>query len=152
MQIRDKNIIWMETMPCSLFMTGSVVIITFTGLLTCILLIIGMMTKQWIFLLPWQVYHVTIILPCWGGGLYVAVHYSVLVDGEDTFIAYLALSLMLAGILIICLWVLVVQLSFRMKCRRQVDKPVVDMRTSPSSIHLSLTVILDRDRSMGVVR
>ena len=56
----------------SLAVMGAVLVITFMGLLTCLLLILGVRTEQRLLLLPWQLYHCGVILACFGGGLYQA--------------------------------------------------------------------------------
>ena len=54
----------------SLAVMGAVLVITFMGLLTCLLLVLGVRTEQRLLLLPWQLYHCGVILACFGGGLY----------------------------------------------------------------------------------
>ena len=137
-EMRDLYMMRMETMMGSLALMGAVLVITFIGLLTCLLLILGVKTEQRLLLLPWQLYHGAIILGCFGGGLYQAVHYTVLADGDDTFLACLALFPVVGGIFFIFLWVLVHQLAIRLRYRRQVDRVLEEKRASLASIHLSL--------------
>ena len=107
-------------------------------LLTCLLLILGIKTEQHLLLLPWQLYHGAIILGCFGGGLYQALHYTVLAEREDSLLAYYALFPVAGGIFFLFIWLLVHQLAIRMRYRRQLDRVVEEKRASLASIHLHL--------------
>merc|ERR1719483_1326669 len=66
MEMRDLYMSRMGTMLGSLTLMGAVLVIAFLGLLTCLLLIMGVKTEQRLLLLPWQLYHATVILACFG--------------------------------------------------------------------------------------
>ena len=67
----------------SLLILAGVLAITFVGLVTNLLLVVGVKTEQRLLLLPWLLYHVIFVLACLGGGLYLALHFTVLSDHED---------------------------------------------------------------------
>ena len=138
MEIREAYMMRMQTMMGSLALMGTVLVIAFIGLLTCLLLILGVKTEQRLLLLPWQVYHATIILGCFGGGFYQALHFSVLAERDDSLLACLALFPVVGGIFFIFIWLLVHQLVVRMRYRRQVDRIVEEKRASLASIHHTL--------------
>ena len=121
----------------SLAVMGAVLVITFMGLLTCLLLILGVRTEQRLLLLPWQLYHCGVILACFGGGLYQILHFTVLSDGKDSFQAAFALFPFVGGLFFIFIWVLVHQLAIRLRYRRQMDRVIEEKRASLASLHLS---------------
>ena len=134
--MRELQLVRMETMMDSLAIMGAVLVVTFIGLLTCLLLILGVRTEQRLLLLPWQLYHAAIILGCFGGGLYQALHFTVLTDGRDSFQAAFALFPVVGGLFFIFVWVLVHQLAIRLRYRRQLDRALEEKRASlASSIH-----------------
>ena len=138
MEMRDLYMMRMETMMGSLALMGTVLVIAFIGLLTCLLLILGTKTEHRLLLLPWQLYHAAIILGCFGGGLYQAFHFTVLAERDDSLLACLALFPVVGGIFLIFIWLLVHQMAIRMRYRRQVDRVLEEKRASLASIHLSL--------------
>ena len=138
MEIREAYMMRMQTMMGSLVLMGTVLVIAFIGLLTCLLLILGIKTEQRLLLLPWQLYHAAIILGCFGGGFYQALHFSVLTERDDSLLACLSLFPVVGGIFFIFIWLLVHQQAIRMRYRRQVDKIVEEKRASLASIHQSL--------------
>ena len=83
-QIIDHNDITTRNMKSSLIVMGTVLVISLVGLLTCLLLVMGVKTEQVQLLIPWQVFHVIIIAACFVGGFYQAMHYTVLAEREDT--------------------------------------------------------------------
>ena len=122
----------------SLAVMGAVLVITFMGLLTCLLLILGVRTEQRLLLLPWQIFHCGVILACFGGGLYQVLHFTVLSDGSDAFQACFALFPLVGGLFFIFIWVLVHQLAIRLRYRRQMDRVIEEKRASLASLHLTL--------------
>ena len=128
----------METMMDSLAVMGAVLVITFMGLLTCLLLILGVRTQQRLLLLPWQLYHCGVILACFGGGLYQILHFTVLSDSRDSFQAAFSLFPFVGGMFFIFIWVLVHQLAIRLRYRRQMNRVIEEKRASLASLHLSL--------------
>ena len=136
-EMRYLYMMRMGTMLGSLTLMGAVLVITFLGLLTCLLLIMGVKTEQRLLLLPWQLYHATVILACFGGGLYEAVYYAVLGEEEDKFLASMALFPIVGGIFVIFIWALVQQFFIRMRYRRQVDRVLEEKRAALASLHNS---------------
>ena len=81
--------------------------------------VVGVRTQQRLLLLPWQLYHATLVLACVGGGFYQviepppsqyhldaqALHFTVLAEKKDTLRACLALFPVVAGIFFTFLWV-----------------------------------------------
>ena len=128
----------METMMDSLAVMGALLVITFMGLLTCLLLILGVRTEQRLLLLPWQLYHFGVILACFAGGLYQILHFTVLSDGKDSFQAAFSLFPIVGGLFFIFIWVLVHQLAIRLRYRRQLDRVIEEKRASLASLHHSL--------------
>ena len=128
----------MDTMMDSLAVMGAVLVITFMGLLTCLLLILGVRTEQRLLLLPWQLYHCGVILACFGGGLYQILHFTVLSDGKDSFQAAFALFPFVGGLFFIFIWVLVHQLAIRLRYRTQMNRVIEEKRAGLASLHLSL--------------
>ena len=74
----DVNDINMKSMRKSLVIMGTVLVTSLVGLVTCLLLVMGVKTEQVQLLIPWQVFHAVIILACFVGGFYQAMHYTVL--------------------------------------------------------------------------
>jgi len=138
MEMTELYLTKMASMRDSLAIMGGGLVVSFLGLLTCLLLVVGVKTEHRLLLLPWQVYHATAILACLGGGFYQALHFTVLAEDENTFHACLALFPVVAGIFLAFLWVLVYQLALRLRYRRQLDKIVEEKRASLASLHLSL--------------
>ena len=132
---RHHHTLRMESMLGSLAVMGSVLVIATIGLVSCLLLILGVKTKQRLLILPWQVFHAVAVLGSTGGGLYQAIHYT---RRADTLLACLAILPILGGILFIFFCMLVHQLTIRMKYWRQMDKILEEKRASLASIHLSL--------------
>ena len=71
---RHLYLVHMDTMLGSLAKMAVILVVTFLGLLTCLLLILGVKRQQRLFLLPWQLYHGAIVLLCLAVGLYHALH------------------------------------------------------------------------------
>ena len=130
----------METMMDSLAVMGAVLVITFLGLLTCLLLILGVRTEQRLLLLPWQLYHCGVILASFGGGIYQILHFTVLSSRkeEESFQACFALFPIVGGLFFIFIWVLVHQLAIRLRYRGQMERVIEEKRASLASLHLSL--------------
>ena len=121
MEMRDLYMMRMETMMGSLALMGTVLVIAFIGLLTCLLLILGTKTEHRLLLLPWQLYHAAIILGCFGGGLYQAFHFTVLAERDDSLLACLALFPLVGGIFLVVLTGILgicLNLSPRVRTRR----------------------------------
>ena len=137
-RLKELYLLKMETMMDSLAVMGAVLVITFMGLLTCLLLILGVRTEQRLLLLPWQLYHLGVILACFGGGLYQVLYFTVLTDGRDAFHACFALFPVVGGLFFIFIWVLVHQLAIRLRYRRHMERVIEEKRASLASIHLSL--------------
>ena len=137
-KLKELYLLKMETMMDSLAVMGAVLVITFMGLLTCLLLILGVRTEQRLLLLPWQLYHLGVILACFGGGLYQVLYFTVLTDGKDAFHACFALFPVVGGLFFIFIWVLVHQLAIRLRYRRHMERVIEEKRASLASIHLSL--------------
>ena len=137
-KLKELYLLKMETMMDSLAVMGAVLVVTFMGLLTCLLLILGVRTEQRLLLLPWQLYHLGVILACFGGGLYQVLHFTVLTDGKDAFQACFALFPIVAGLFVIFIWVLVHQLAIRLRYRLHMERVIEEKRASLASIHLSL--------------
>ena len=137
-KLKELYLLKMETMMDSLAVMGAVLVVTFMGLLTCLLLILGVRTEQRLLLLPWQLYHLGVILACFGGGLYQVLHFTVLTDGKDAFQACFALFPIVTGLFVIFIWVLVHQLAIRLRYRLHMERVIEEKRASLASIHLSL--------------
>ena len=109
----------MKSMGSSLVIMGTVLVISLLGLVTSLLLVMGVKIEHITLLIPWQVFHGIIILACFVGGIYQAMHFTVLATTEDTFHACLSLFPVVTGIFVIFLWVFVQQLSIRLKYKQQ---------------------------------
>ena len=135
---RHAYMVRVESMMGSLAVMGSVLIIATIGLLSCLLLILGVKTKQRLLLVPWQMFHAALILGCFGGGLYQAIHYTALARSPDSLLACLAILPVGGGVLFIFFCLLVHQQSIRMRYRKHMDRILEEKRASLASIHLSL--------------
>ena len=139
-RLKELYILKMETMMDSLAVMGAVLVITFLGLLTCLLLILGVRTEQRLLLLPWQLYHCAVILASFGGGIYQILHFTILSssDKKESFQACFALFPIVGGLFFIFIWVLVHQLAIRLRYRGHMERVIEEKRASLASLHLSL--------------
>ena len=139
-RLKELYILKMETMMDSLAVMAAVLVITFLGLLTCLLLILGVRTEQRLLLLPWQLYHCGVILASFGGGIYQILYFTVLSssDKKESFQACFALFPLVGGLFFIFIWVLVHQLAIRLRYRGQIERVIEEKRASLASLHLSL--------------
>jgi hypothetical protein len=128
----------LKSMRSSLILMTMIMVISLVGLVTCLLLVMGVKTGQVQLFLPWQVYHAVIILACFVGGFYQAMHYTVLAEREDTFKACLSLFPVVAGIFGVFFWVFVNQLFSRMKNKRQRATVMEEKRATLACLHGSL--------------
>ena len=111
-------------------------VLTFLGLITNLLLVIGAKTERRFLLLPWLVYHVLFVLACLGGGLYLALHFTVLAEEEEDYVSAVAsLFPIVFGIFFIFVWILVDQLFIKLKHKKRLSEVVASRRASLASIH-----------------
>ena len=107
-------------------------VISALGIVTSLILIIGVMRSSSCMLLPWLAWHVVIVLCCLGSGLYLLVYFLLLVDEIEEEKAVASAGPVLAGILLIFLWVLVDQLYLHLK-QTQLTIQVGNILTSSST-------------------
>ena len=94
------------------------VALSFLGIICSLLVVIGIMRRSSCYLLPWLVWHVVIILACFGIGFYLAVNFTVLVDEMDVLKAVVSAVPVMAGIFLLFLWLLVEQAHASLRNRR----------------------------------
>ena len=114
----------------------AVLVTCFVGLVTNLLLLTGVKTEQRFLLLPWLIYHVLFILACLGGGLYLALHFTVLSDHEDYIKAVMALFPLVFGIFFIFIWIMVDQLFVNLRYKKHIEEVVASRRASLASINI----------------
>ena len=79
------------------------------------MVVIGVVRRCSCFLLPWLAWHVVMVLACLGSGLYILVHFLLLVEERAEEKAVLGAAPLLAGVFLIFLWVLVDQLYIQLR-------------------------------------
>ena len=100
--------------------------ISLLGIISSLSLIVGISMKSPIFLLPWLVWHVVIILCCIGTGLYLVIHFMFLKDQREVLSAVLSIVPILVGVFLIFLWVLMDQLYIQLR-QRKISEGVKNM-------------------------
>merc|ERR1711892_1634044 len=113
-------------------------LISFVGIITSLTLVIGVVRSSYCCLLPWLVWHVVIILSCVGSGLYLVVHFLLLVEEREEDMAVVSAGPVLAGIFLIILWILVDQLYIQLRQTKvtiEVENPI---KRSSSSLTMTM--------------
>ena len=126
-------------------MIGSVV-----GLVTTLLLILGVSRARSPLFLPWLVWHMLQILGLVGSGLYLVIHFLLLLEERSVTNAILSLIPILAGIFLIFPWVLVDQLYVKYKQTKiiiEMDNPIKRSMSSLSIISRQPTDTMRSNRS-----
>jgi len=124
---------------------GSVV-----GLVTTLLLSLGVSRARSPLLLPWLVWHMLQILGSVGSGLYLVIHFLLLLEERSVTNAILSLIPILAGIFLIFPWVLVDQLYVKYKQTKiiiEMDNPIKRSMSSLSIISRQPTDTMRSNRS-----
>ena len=128
-KMKSLSLVRMDTMMGSLAMMGAILVTAFVGMLTSLLLIVGVKTMRRLLLIPWQSFHALLSLGCLAGGLYQAVHHL------QQHMFWVTLSI---GSIILLAWFLVQQLSSRMRSREMVDSSLQEKRAVLATIHTSV--------------
>ena len=123
----------------SLIILGIVLVVSLVGLVTSLLVVVGVRTEQAKLLLPWRVVHGTVILACYTGGLYQALHYTILVQHQDIVSACLSVCPVVAGIFITFLWVITNQLATTFMQNKSKTRVREEKRASLACLHGSLS-------------
>ena len=120
------------------------------GLVTTLLLSLGVSRGTPRLFLPWLVWHMLQILGCVGSGLYLVIHFLLLLEERSVTNAILSLIPILAGIFLIFPWVLVDQLYVRYKQTKiiiEMDSPIKRSMSSLSIISRQPTDTMRSNRS-----
>ena len=104
------------------------------GLTTSLLLLLGVRTSSRPLFLPWLTFNVLVILSLLGSGLYLVIHFSLLVESPDYLRAALSSPLLLLGIFLIFLWILVDQLFLALGHRKLLVRVASSFRGSRASL------------------
>ena len=113
-----------ETVKTSVIILGSLLVTCLLGLFSCLLLIMGLVTKQVRLLLPWLVYHVSLCCLCLGGGIYQCVYFIYI----NTLMVCLSVCPIVAAIFLFFFCLFVCQLYKQMK-DSEVNKDKLDSDT-----------------------
>ena len=111
-------------------------IISILGIVSSLLLVMGVVRRSSCMLLPWLTWHVVIILVCIGSGLYLVVYFLLLAEDREEDKAIISATPIIAGIFLIFLWVLVDQLYLQLGHTKLTV--AVDNNLRKSSSHLGM--------------
>ena len=118
-----------------------VICVSVLGLVTTLLLSIGVVRARTELFLPWLVWHMLTILGSIGSGLYLVIHFLLLLEERSVTNAILSLIPILAGIFLIFPWVIVDQLYVKYKQ----TKIIIEMDTTdPIKRSMSSLSIISR--------
>ena len=104
------------------------------GLLTAILLLIGVRTSIRMLFLPWLIFNVLVIISLLAAGLYLIIRFSLLLEEPDYLRAALSSPIVLLGIFLIFIWVLVDQLFLALGHRKLLVRVASSFRGSRASL------------------
>ena len=104
------------------------------GLTTSLLLLLAVRISSRPLFLPWLTFNVLVILSLLGSGLYLVIHFSLLLEAPDYLRAALASPLLLMGIFLIFLWILVDQLFLALGHRKLLVRVASSFRGSRASL------------------
>ena len=124
--------------------------VSLLGLVTTLLLSIGVVRARTELFLPWLVWHMLTILGSIGSGLYLVIHFLLLLEERSVTNAILSLIPILAGIFLIFPWVIVDQLYVKYKQTKiiiEMDNPIKRSMSSLSIISRQPTDTLRSNRS-----
>ena len=127
-----------------------VICVSLLGLVTTLLLSIGVMRARAELFLPWLVWHMLTILGSIGSGLYLVIHFLLLLEERSVTNAILSLIPILAGIFLIFPWVIVDQLYVKYKQTKiiiEMDNPIKRSMSSLSIISRQPTDTMRSNRS-----
>jgi hypothetical protein len=111
-------------------------VISFLGILSSLVLVVGVLRRSSRCLLPWLVLHVVMILGCIGSGVYLVIYFLVLVEERAVDMAVVSAGQVLAGIFLIFLWVLVDQLYIQLKQTKVTIEVENPLRKSISNLNM----------------
>jgi len=114
-------------------------VMSLVGLVTCLLLVVGVRTKQAKLLLPWQVMHAAVILACYVGGTYQALHYTLLVETANIVSACLSVCPLVVGIFFTFLLVFTIQLATTIRQDQDNRDTWEEKREALACLHSSLS-------------
>ena len=120
------------------------------GLVTTLLLSLGVMRARAELFLPWLVWHMLTILGSIGSGLYLVIHFLLLLEERSVTNAILSLIPILAGIFLIFPWVIVDQLYVKYKQTKiiiEMENPIKRSMSSLSIISRQPTDTMRSNRS-----
>merc|ERR1712154_505338 len=106
------------------------------GLVTTLLLSLGVMRARAELFLPWLVWHMLTILGSIGSGLYLVIHFLLLLEERSVTNAILSLIPILAGIFLIFPWVIVDQLYVKYKQTKIIIEMENPIKRSMSSLSI----------------
>ena len=129
----DKLVSIENTVPFFAITIG----ISLVGFMSSLILLVGVMIKSSLYLVPWLVWHVVIILSCIGSGLYLVIHFLLIVRQRDIVKAVVSMGPILAGGLLIFLWVLVDQFYIKLKEMKRIKKAKDPLKMSISSLNIA---------------
>ena len=136
-----------ESMKTSLMIMGILLVISLVGVLTSLLLSLGVKTQHMCLVYPWQVYHVMVVVVCIVGGVYQAIHFTL--EG-DTLLGWLSLFPLVTGIFLIFLSILTQQLAIRIRNNKTVSQPhTIQTDTERSGGYRSVKSIRTLKRKKG---
>ena len=124
--------------------------VSLLGLVTTLLLSIGVVRARTELFLPWLVWHMLTILGSIGSGLYLVIHFLLLLEERSVTNAILSLIPILAGIFLIFPWVIVDQLYVKYKQTKiiiEMDNPIKRSMSSLSIISRQPTDTMRSNRS-----
>merc|ERR1712106_789574 len=113
-------------------------LISFVGIITSLTLVIGVVRSSYCCLLPWLVWHVVTILSCIGSGLYLVVHFLLLVEERMEDMAVVSAGPVLFGIFLIILWILVDQLYIQLRQTKVTIEVENPLKRSSSSLTMTM--------------
>ena len=104
------------------------------GLLTAVLLLIAVRTSSRLLFLPWLIFNVLVIVSLLASGLFLVVHFTLLLEERDYLSAALSSPVLLLGIFLIFIWVLVDQLFISLGQRKLLVRVASSFRGSRASL------------------
>ena len=108
--------------------------LAFLGFLTAVLLLLGVRTSSRLLFLPWLIFNVLVIVSLLASGLFLVIHFTLLLEERDYLSAALSSPVLLLGIFLIFIWVLVDQLFISLGQRKLLVRVASSFRGSRASL------------------
>eukprot|EP00092_Neocalanus_flemingeri_P005484 GFUD01005914.1.p1 GENE.GFUD01005914.1~~GFUD01005914.1.p1 ORF type:complete len:212 (-),score=45.21 GFUD01005914.1:298-933(-) len=121
--------------------------VSFSGILSSSLLLVGVRTQSRYLLVPWVVVNVLVLLALLVTGSYLVMYFTLVKEEKDYVLAAMSSSLIMISIFLIFITILVVKLFIRMKQKQLFLRVASSFRGSRASINYNYKINTDTVRS-----